>query len=279
LGIFVLTYQFALMVRPIFFDYKVSRQKSRYTIIVHTRHSIVYIIGLVIIAVVVVGVLGWQSPAKSPAMQFTPRPSQSTFNKSLYSTTNPTSIWVVVNKQHPLSPIDYAPTLTVPTIDMKTVGMQVATTMAPALERLFAAAKQVNLPLQMSSGYRSYAYQQTVYASEVQGYGQAEADQESARPGYSEHQTGLAADVAPASGLCALETCFGTTPQGKWVAENAYKYGFIVRYGENDSTTTGYEYEPWHIRYVGVSLATQLHNESNPSLETFFGISGGPNYN
>jgi D-alanyl-D-alanine carboxypeptidase len=108
--------------------------------------------------------------------------------------------------------------------------------------------------------------------------GQAEADRTSARPGYSEHQTGLAFDVEVSGGKCHLEKCLGETPDGKWVAANAYKYGFIVRYPEGKENVTGYDYEPWHLRYVGTDLASEMHTKSVQTLEEFFNISGGKNY-
>ena len=105
-----------------------------------------------------------------------------------------------------------------------------------------------------------------------------EADQQSARPGYSEHQTGFAADVGPVSQNCALQQCFGDTPEGKWLAANAYKYGFIIRYAADDQDITGYEAEPWHIRYVGTELSTQMHTTGIKTLEQFFNVPGGAVY-
>ncbi len=151
--------------------------------------------------------------------------------------------------------------------------------MAPHLEQLFAAAQAAGVPLELSSGYRSYNYQVRVYGGEVKTYGQAKADSESARPGFSEHQTGLASDVAPADGTCDLSQCFGTTPAGQWLAAHAYEYGFIVRYPQGKESVTGYEYEPWHIRYVGTDLSQEMHRQGIQTLEEFFNISGGTNYN
>jgi len=77
---------------------------------------------------------------------------------------------------------------------------------------------------------------------------------------------------------CALDQCFADTDQGKWLAANAYKYGFIIRYTADKESTTGYEYEPWHIRYVGTALSTELHTKNVETLEEFFGITGGSSY-
>jgi D-alanyl-D-alanine carboxypeptidase len=209
----------------------------------------------------------------------TPKP----FDANEFSTTDASSPWVVVNKQHSLNPKTFTPKLVVPNVALKgsasASNMNVSSQMAPALLSLFAAAKNAGHELKLSSGYRSYDYQVTVYNRIVAAKGQDQADKESARPGYSEHQTGLAADVAPRSGKCDLAQCFGTTPEGKWVAANAYKYGFIIRYPNDKVTITGYEYEPWHLRYVGVSLATEMHTKDTETLEEFFDVSGGTSYN
>ncbi len=204
------------------------------------------------------------------------------FNKKQYSLTDPTSIWVVVNKQHALQPKDYVPAdLVVPNVPLRVPGnesMQLRQVTATAMEAMFAGAKQEGLSLMLSSGYRSYTYQFSLYNGYVQSEGQATADTQSARPGSSEHQTGLAADVEPASKTCEVDTCFGDTPEGKWLAANTYKYGFIIRYPQDKTAITGYEYEPWHIRYVGIPLATEMHNQGIETLEEFFGVTGGTTY-
>jgi D-alanyl-D-alanine carboxypeptidase len=209
--------------------------------------------------------------------------ASSSFNKNQYSLTDPTSIWVIVNKQHQLNPKDYVPQdLVFPTVPLRVPGnesMQLRAVTATALEKMFADAKADGVDLMLSSGYRSYTYQVGLYNGYVQSMGQAAADVQSARPGYSEHQTGFAADVEPVSKNCELEQCFGDTPEGKWVQANSYKYGFIVRYTAGNQSITGYEAEPWHIRYIGVSLATEMHNTKIQTLEQFFNVSGGSSYN
>jgi D-alanyl-D-alanine carboxypeptidase len=110
-----------------------------------------------------------------------------------------------------------------------------------------------------------------LYNGYVAKDGQAAADRYSAKPGTSEHQTGLAMDVCLANSGCSLEQAFGDTPAGKWVAANAHKYGFIVRYLPGKDAITGYEYEPWHLRYVGIELATELQR-NNKTMEEFFGL-------
>lgn len=217
----------------------------------------------------------------SPAAA-SPNNSPNSFNEAQYSTTDPASIWVVVNKQHALNPVSYIPAdLQIPNVPQRVPGnesMQLRTAAASAIEDMFSAAKTDSLNLMVSSGYRSYAYQVGLYNGYVKSEGQALADQQSARPGHSEHQTGLAVDIEPTSRHCELDQCFADTKEGKWLAANAYKYGFVLRYTPDKVRVTGYESEPWHYRYVGKDLALQLHNQNIATLEEFFGISGGQNY-
>lgn len=129
-----------------------------------------------------------------------------------------------------------------------------------ALNTLYSAAANDGISLWTVSGYRSYETQESVYAGHVANKGQEEADKVSARPGHSEHQTGLAFDVN------SLSSSFGSTPEGIWLEENMADYGFILRYPEGKTERTGYSYEPWHIRYVGVELAQKIH-ESGLTVE------------
>lgn len=204
------------------------------------------------------------------------------FNKALYSTNDPTSLWVVVNKPRPLNPLTYVPVdLVTPNVPIRSPGgeaSKVASATAKALENLFAGAKLDNINLMLTSGYRSYNYQLSVYNGYVSSMGQAATDKVSARPGHSEHQTGLAADIEPTSFKCELDVCFANTPEGIWIAANAYKYGFIIRYPADKTAVTGYSFEPWHVRYVGTLLATEMHNQGVTTLEEFFNLPGGSNY-
>jgi D-alanyl-D-alanine carboxypeptidase len=206
----------------------------------------------------------------------------SNFDKTRYSTTDPASPWVVVNKQHPLQPKTYIPSdLVTPTVPLRVPGnesMQLRSSTAKALETMFSAAKTDNINLMISSGYRSYTYQVNLYGSYVSSIGQASADTQSARPGFSEHQTGQALDIEPTSRKCEVAQCFADMPEGKWLVTNAYHYGFILRYTPADVAVTGYESEPWHYRYVGIPLATEMHTTGVATLEQFFGVSGGQNY-
>jgi D-alanyl-D-alanine carboxypeptidase len=240
---------------------------------------------LVIVAVLLVlGLLAHRSPQPTIHTATEQPPATITgFNKQLHSLTDPTSPWIIVNKQHPLSPANYVPPdLVVPNVPLKdtatAANMHVSSVTAIALQELFAAAGKSGHHLLLSSGYRSYQYQTQVYGKIVQTEGQGSAEEQSARPGYSEHQTGLAVDVAPVSRKCDLQQCFGQTPEGQWLVANAYKYGFIIRYTPDKRAITGYEYEPWHIRYVGTELSYEMHKQGIETLEEFFNVSGGVAY-
>ncbi|MCH5197265.1 MAG: M15 family metallopeptidase [Oscillospiraceae bacterium] len=135
-----------------------------------------------------------------------------------------------------------------------------------AFNKLVKAAAADGLNIFVQSGYRSYETQRGLYNRYCERDGKERADTYSARPGYSEHQTGLAIDVN------SVSRSFAGTPEGKWIAGNSYKYGFIVRYGQEKESLTGYSYEPWHIRYVGVAMAQAIY-DSGLCLEEYLGIS------
>ena len=134
-----------------------------------------------------------------------------------------------------------------------------------ALNKMINAAKQDGINLFIKSGYRSYSTQKTLYNNYVARDGVAAADRYSARPGHSEHQTGLAFD------LNSLEQSFGETKEGKWLAEHCHEYGFIIRYPKDKEDVTGYMYEPWHVRYLGEDIAKDVY-ESGKCLEEYLGI-------
>jgi len=129
-------------------------------------------------------------------------------------------------------------------------------TLAALREMFDAAREEQGFLLVVNSSYRSYQTQADTYNYWVQTYGKDQADRTSARPGHSEHQLGTTADVG-ARGLY-LEAFTGS-PEAAWLAENAWKYGFIVSYPEGKEDVTGYAYEPWHVRYVGKDVAAQVH--------------------
>ncbi len=218
-------------------------------------------------------------PATTATPTPTPTPTPTGFDKHAHSTTDPNSIWVVVNKLRPLRPKSYGPhdIVNVPVAHDNPPQLRKAA--GAALVRMFAAGKAAGAGgMQIQSAWRPYATQVRVYAGWVNSLGRAQADRQSARPGYSEHQTGLAVDISPVPLKCALAACFGTTSQGRWLAANAYRFGFLLRYPADKTRVTGYEYEPWHFRYIGVPLATEMHKEHVETLEEFFGLPAAPDY-
>ncbi len=134
-----------------------------------------------------------------------------------------------------------------------------------AFAQLKSAAAEQGLSIWNQSGYRSYETQQRLYNNYVQRDGKDQADTYSARPGHSEHQTGLALD------LNTIDMSFEQTAEFTWVSQNCYKYGFIIRYPKGKESITGYQYEPWHLRYLGVETATDVYN-SGLCLEEYLGI-------
>lgn len=186
------------------------------------------------------------------------------------NTTSADSITMLVNKNHSIS-ASYVPGDLV-TVDLpSTRDTQLRSVAAEGLTKLFNAASGAGLELYCCSGYRSYDTQSELYAWNVDTYGVDGASLVSARPGMSEHQLGLAMDVTSASvGFDLLES-FGNTPEGQYINNNAYKYGFIVRYQQGKTDITGYAYEPWHLRYVGVDVATDIYN-SGKTMEEYYGV-------
>lgn len=197
--------------------------------------------------------------------------------------TTGSSVTVLVNKRVPLNPPDYAPE---GLVFMDEIGVSsindhaLRQDAALAVKDLFAGAAAAGFVLDMTSGYRDYDLQTKLYNGYVEEQGQEAADSTSARPGFSEHQTGLAADIsAPDSDpFCILEECFGDTAAGRWLAENAWEYGFIVRYPEGQASVTGYAYEPWHFRFIGVDAAAEFHASGASTYEEFLRADPAPDY-
>lgn len=197
-----------------------------------------------------------------------------------YSLDSPSSPWVVVNKHRPI-PIEYSPKLVVPdvplTMDSATENMKLSSDIKASIENMFDKASKQGIKLRLGSGYRSADTQEILYNAYVSEQGQNNADKYSARPGHSEHQTGLAADIVSSDNYCYMEECWADTAEGKWLANNAHKFGYIIRYLKGKQAITGYNYEPWHIRYVGIDAATKIH-QSGKTLEEYFGLEAAPDY-
>lgn len=193
---------------------------------------------------------------------------------------DPARVWVVVDKTRPFAPLDYRPaSLAAPDGVRNVNGDTLRTDAAAALSAMTAAARDAGAgEIALASGFRAYETQVATYESHVARRGADQADLVSARPGYSEHQSGLAADVVPCDTACGTIDDLAATTQGAWVAANAWQYGWIVRYEEGHTDVTGYLPEPWHLRYIGVDLAREYHEGGWRTLEEFFGLPAAPHY-
>lgn len=194
-------------------------------------------------------------------------------NSEIKEVKNADSIYVLVNKHNSL-PSNYIPSdLVIPNIKFSFSGENekkyLRKEAASALEDLFQNAKKDNITLAGVSGYRSYKRQQTIFSYWANKEGAENANKFSARPGESEHQTGLAIDVSCSAINYKLQEKLGALKEGIWLKDNAHKYGFIIRYPKDKTNITEYNYEPWHIRYVGKDIATYIY-ENNLTLEEFY---------
>ncbi|MBB3157246.1 D-alanyl-D-alanine carboxypeptidase [Microbacterium proteolyticum] len=196
------------------------------------------------------------------------------------SLSDPNREWVVVNKQRPLDPLDYrAGDLVMPQNVRALEESALRSAPASALTELVRAASDAGAgEIGFLSAFRSYSTQQSTYAGRVDVGGVEEADRESARAGYSEHQTGLAVDIVPCDGSCGTLDDIASSPQGAWVRDHAWEYGFITRYAEGRESVSGYLPEAWHQRYIGRELARAYHEGGYTTLEEFFGLPAAPTY-
>ena len=175
---------------------------------------------------------------------------------------------MIVNKSYPL-PEDYIPqnTHTNAAGKTNTCNTCINEIAYQSFNKMKSDAAALGLNIYIQSGYRPYSTQKTIYNRYVARDGQAAADTYSARPGSSEHQSGLCFD------LNSISDAFANTAEGKWVNENAYLYGFVIRFPKGKQNYTGYKYESWHLRYVGADLAKELYNNGDwLSLEEYFGL-------
>jgi D-alanyl-D-alanine carboxypeptidase len=194
----------------------------------------------------------------------------------IYDIDTASSPSVVVNKKRPLNPKTYIPA------NLKKYPGSSVKLAAPARDALVlmaAAMKKAGAgTLVLNSGYRSYASQKIIHAAKVSQLGLKAGEALAARPGYSEHQTGLAADVSAYKQGCAIYTCFSATKAGKWLAENAWQYGFVIRYPYGQTKITGYQFEPWHLRFIGLEIATDMRAKNILTVEKYFSLPNAPKY-
>lgn len=210
------------------------------------------------------------TPAGSPSVSKAASASPAAARPSVES--SPESLRCLVNKMRPFAQKDWAPS---DLVDFE--GQQLRAEAAQAARTMMDAAKAEGVTLTVSSAYRSYAVQQQTYQHWVSVNGQKVADQLSARPGYSEHQTGLAIDFSSPEG-CRLEECYEDTRAGRWLAKNAQNYGFILRFPKGQQAVTGYLFEPWHYRYLGKDLTARYVASGANTLEEFLGTGAAPDY-
>jgi len=189
---------------------------------------------------------------------------------------DPTNSQVVVNKLRWLKPKTYAPEALIRP-DIPNNGQRLRRVAAHALESMAAGARKDGVAITLLSGYRSYQTQAAVFNQQVAAYGREVAEKQSARPGYSEHQTGFSGDLGGTGG-CAIVSCFADTQAGRWLKKNAYRYGFILRYPKGYTGITGYAYEPWHYRYVGKTVALDMKRKGIQTLEQYRHLPAAPTY-
>lgn len=194
------------------------------------------------------------------------KPESAERSKDTIDIKDPRSQYVLVNKTNAINPEDYKPDdLVIPNIPVSkndsTDEQSVREIIRPSLEKMVKDAKASGLDLTMNSGFRSYKSQTFYFNNYVKQSGLEAANKFSAKPGHSEHQTGLAFDLSYTNRKCYLDICFSKTEAGIWLANNAYKYGFILRYPDGKTSITGYQYEPWHFRYVGGVVAKVIFDK------------------
>jgi len=224
------------------------------------------------------------SPTPEPTVESTPEPTEETTEPTQEASgcdtitldaafTDTNSLLLLANKKVKL-PDGYVPSDLVDAgIPCSNGSATMKAEAAAALQNMYRDAAANGVSLMISSAYRGESYQQRLYSTYSAEYGQAVADTISSRPGYSDHQTGLAADFVE-QGPYDLQEEFEGTASGQWLAANAHNYGFIMRYPQGKDAVTGYSYEPWHYRYVGVDYATAIYN-AGLSFEEYFGVPGG----
>lgn len=247
------------------------------------------VIAIMMIIAVVLGIANVKKQnreAQEAAAEMTPEPTvlptptpapEPTVDPSAFS--DPDSLLLLANKKHRL-PEGYAPDDLVEPDIIKTNGSApMRKEAAEAVGEMVKEAAKDGVTLKISSAYRSEDYQSALYSGYSQQYGSDVADTISSRPGYSDHQTGLAADFVQGDGSMDginFEASFEDSDEGKWLAAHAREFGFIMRYPKGKDAITGYTYEPWHFRYVGKDWARKIY-ETDPdeTFEEYFNVSGG----
>lgn len=226
----------------------------------------------------------YNKPKTSPENKITKKSSvkkDNTVKKNNLEATTPkkdftdtSSDILLVNKTHKLSSYYIPASLRTPNVRFASYAAsnvrKMKSNAADAVEALFSAAKADRITLLAVSCYRPYSYQEEVYTAKLKKDGKAEADKYVAEPGSSEHQTGLAMDLLSTE-YTELDAGFAKTKAYEWLKQNCAKYGFIIRYPEEKVSVTKYDFEPWHIRYVGTAAAQDIM-EKGITLEEYLGV-------
>lgn len=179
------------------------------------------------------------------------------------------SMLALINPNIKLSPEDYTPKDLV-SVDGTSYKMRPEA--AEAVEELVADARAAGHSVKVLSAFRSYQRQSALFNQYQAKYGTAYAERISARPGTSEHQLGLAADLGYTNSRAELKEAFGQTPAGQWIAKHAVDYGLIIRYPQGMEGTTGYKYEPWHVRYIGKDQAQAMEESGAETYEEYYSL-------
>ncbi|NCB32692.1 MAG: D-alanyl-D-alanine carboxypeptidase family protein [Erysipelotrichia bacterium] len=248
--------------------------------------KIMTVLLVIMLALLGLSVYSYLTDGQRAAAQATPTPTAvstptpTAVPKPTPDFTSPDSLLIVANKTHRL-PEGYVPEDLTWSVDCGTGACYMREPAAIALQGMFAAASNDGVNLTLLSAYRSEEYQAQLYNGYVASYGTERADRISSRPGYSDHQTGLAADIGssvnPAADLNAEE--FKATDEGQWLYQHAHEYGFIERYPDGKEEITGYGFESWHFRYVGTDIASAIYAvDPDETFEEYFNVSGGTAY-
>jgi zinc D-Ala-D-Ala carboxypeptidase len=236
------------------------------------RNRIIFAIGLALIVVIVLG-LGIPAILESLGMG---NGSENKSNSEIkreeaLQDAQDKGLLILVNKEHAIDK-NYVPedlrAIKYFASDRSAETRYMRAEAATAFNQLVEAAAKDNIELKMTTAYRSYSFQKNLFENYVKKEGEEAANRYSAKPGESEHQTGLAVDVSAESVDYQLTEAFGETKEGKWLVKHAYEYGFILRYPKEKEDITGYLYEPWHIRYVGLFAAKEIY-EQGVTLEEY----------
>ena len=242
---------------------EVVKEKSKWT----TEKTVKLLLGA-FSCLLLIALYFFYFPPKAKPVEVNPEEIEEIVSTPLPSElTDLNSPTLIVNKNYPL-PAEYEPSsLVTPYVYSTSEVILVNEIAAEDLKEMFEDAKEANITLYLNSGYISYATQEDLYADRASLVGESEANKSFPKAGFSEHQTGLAFDFTDDPASPSNSESFVDTKAGKWLKENAYKYGFILRYPKDKEHVTGYIYMPWHYRYVGKKAAKEINDLSTETSQ------------